>query len=201
MTREHAMTRPTPTPTRQSGIAAVEFALVAMIFFTVFFGVVEVLRAMYVCNILQEVTRRATALAATSDFSDAAVMQRVREQAVFRSTPGMLMFADPVTDAHVKIDYLRIPVSTNPVSMSGTLPSSPQQNLVNCTSNPSADNCIGLVRVRICLPGGASGVCEPVPYQPLTSLIPFTFPLPTATTIARIESLGMAPGMPIGAGI
>ena len=103
------MTR--PTPTRQRGIAAVEFALVAMIFFTVFFGIVEVLRAMYVCNILQEVTRRATALAVTSDFTDAAVMQRVREQAVFRSTPGMLMFADPVTDAHVKIDYLRIPVS------------------------------------------------------------------------------------------
>jgi len=187
------------TPQRQRGVAAVEFALVALMFFTLFFGIVDIIRALYICNILQEVTRRATALAVNSDFTDAAAMARVRMQAVFRDTPGTLVFADPVSDAHVKIDYLHIPTAANPVPI-GELPASPQRNRINCTSNPNAANCIQLVRVRICLPGGANAACEPVPYQTLTSFIPFTFGLPMATTIARIETLGMPPGVPGAAG-
>jgi hypothetical protein len=180
------------TPERQRGVAAVEFAVVAVIFFMLFFGIVDILRALYICNILQEVTRRATALAVNTDFTDAAAMARVRMQAVFRTTPGMLAFADPISDAHVKIDYL-VPIGTG-------LPASPQQNRINCTSNPNAANCIQLVRVRICLPGGASDVCDPVPYQPLASFVPFSFGLPSATTIARAETLGMPPGVPVPVG-
>ena len=188
------------TPVRQRGVAAVEFSVVAVIFFMLFFGIVDILRALYICNILQEVTRRATALAVNTDFSDAAAMERVRRQAVFRTTPGTLVFADPISDAHVKIDYLHIPATANPVSLGATLPASPQQNRINCTSNPNAANCIQLVRVRICLPGGASDVCDPVPYQSMTSFVPFSFRLPTATTIARVETLGMPPGVPGTAG-
>lgn len=184
------------TPKRQHGVAAVEFAVVAVIFFMLFFGIVDIIRALYICNILQEVTRRATALAVNSDFSDAAAMARVRTQAVFRTTPGMLVFADPISDAHVKIDYLHIPATSNPVSIGAALPASPRQNRINCTSNPNAANCIQLVRVRICLPGDAIDVCQPVPYQTLASFIPLPFRLPTATTIARAETLGMPPGVP-----
>jgi hypothetical protein len=50
------------------------------------------------------------------------------------------------------------------------------------------------------MPGGASDVCNPVPYQTLTSFVPFSFSLPTATTIARAETLGMPPGVPAPAG-
>jgi len=188
------------TPTRQRGVAAVEFAVVAVIFFMLFFGIVDIIRALYICNILQEVTRRATALAVNTDFTDAAAMARVRTQAVFRTTPGMLAFADPISDAHVKIDYLQIPATANPVPIGTGLPASPQQNRINCTSNPNAANCIQLVRVRICLPGSASDVCDPVPYRTLASFVPFSFSLPTATTIARAETLGMPAGVPVPAG-
>jgi hypothetical protein len=184
-------------PVKQQGVAAIEFALVAMIFFLLFFGIVELARAMYVCNTLQEVTRRAAALAVNADFSDSTVMQHVRERAVFRNSPGLLALGDPITDQNVKIDYLQIPSTSNvPVSMTGALPSSPLANRVNCASNPNGTNCIRLVRVRICLPGGDSDSCEPVPYKTLTSLIPFAFALPLATTIAPAETLGMPPGMP-----
>jgi hypothetical protein len=181
----------------QRGVAAAEFSLVAIIFFTLFFGIVEVARAMYILNTLQEVTRRAAALAANTDFSNAAAMQQVRQQAIFRNAPGGLLFGDPVSDQHIKIDHLRIPSSTTsiPVSMQ-VLPADPLMNRVNCTSNPNATNCIRLVRARICLPGGDSDTCDPVPYQALVRLIPFTFPLPTSTTIATAETLGMAPGQP-----
>ena len=184
------------TPARQHGVAAVEFAVVAVIFFMLFFGILDIIRALYICNILQEVTRRATALAVSSDFNDPTAMLNVRTHAVFRTTRGALLFADPISDDYVKIDYLYIPATANPAPIGTSLPASPRQNRINCTSNPNAANCIQLVRVRICLPGGTSDVCDPVPYQPLASFVPFSFSLPTATTIARAETLGMPPGVP-----
>jgi hypothetical protein len=187
------------TPLKQQGVATVEFALVALIFFLLFFGIVEIARAMYICNTLQEVTRRAAALAVNTDFSNATAMQHVREQAIFRAAPGLLVFADPVTDQHIKIDYLQIPSNTTvPISITGALPSNPQENRVNCAINPNAANCIRLVRVRICSFGGNSDTCNPVPYKTLVSLVPFVFSLPSSTTIATVETLGMPPGIPCG---
>jgi Flp pilus assembly protein TadG len=184
-------------PRKQRGVSAIEFSLVALIFFMLFFGIVELARAMYVINTLQEVTRRAAAMAVNTDFTDGTAMQRVRELAVFRNSPGLLMFGDPVSDEHVKIDYLRIPSnSTVPVSIGAALPDSPQANRVNCAINQNAANCIRLVRVRICLPGGDSESCTPVSYSTLVSFIPFSFTLPRATTVANIETLGMPPGVP-----
>jgi hypothetical protein len=50
------------------------------------------------------------------------------------------------------------------------------------------------------LPGSASDVCDPVPYRTLASFVPFSFSLPTATTIARAETLGMPAGVPVPLG-
>src|SRR5690606_27558718 len=121
---------------------------------------------MYLINTLQEVTRRAAAYAVNTDFSDGTAMQQVRERAIFRTSPGMLVFGDPVTDQHIKIDYMRIPSNTTmPVSIGSAMPESPQENRVNCAINQNATNCIRLVRVRICLPRGDSETCDPVPYR------------------------------------
>lgn len=152
---------------------------------------------MYLCNTLQEVTRRAAALAVNANFSSPSAMQAVREKAVFRNSPGFLAMGDPISDQNVKIDYLQIPPnSTVPVSMTAALPSSPEENRVNCALNLNSSNCIRLVRVRICMPGDDADACTRVPYKTLVSLIPFSFPLPMATTIAPAEALGMPPGMP-----
>lgn len=199
MRAPRALRRFPRTVRAQRGVAAVEFGLVAIIFFLLFFGIVEIARAMYVMNTLQEVTRRAAALAVNTDFSNGAAMQRVREQAIFRDSPGVLLLSDPVSDRHIKIDYLRIPSGNTsmPVPI-GTMPESPRANRINCTGTPYASNCIRLVRVRVCLPGGDSDTCDPVPYRALVSLIPFTFPLPLSTTVATVETLGLPPGVPCG---
>jgi hypothetical protein len=185
--------------TREQGVAAVEFALVALLFFLLFFGIVEIARAMYICNTLQEVTRRAAALAATTDFSSATDMQRVREQAVFRESPGFLAFAQPVTDEHVKIDYMSIRKDGATLTMTpiptGSLPSSPAVNYANCLKDPYGSDCIRLVRVRVCEPDGGAA-CEPVPYQSLVSLVTLSFGLPGSTTIVNAETLGLPEGTP-----
>jgi len=182
---------------RQQGIAAVELAVVLVIFLTLIFGVIEFARAMYVCNTLQEVTRRAAALATSTDFSDGAAMQRVRERAIFRTSPGSLMFAEPITDANVNIDYLAITRSgtslvTTPIP-SGSLPASPARNLQVCMSDPYDAGCIRLVRVRICASGGTQ--CNPVPYKTIVSLIRIPFSLPFSTTITSAETLGRPAGV------
>jgi hypothetical protein len=188
-----------PLRRKERGAAAVEFSLVVTAFLLFFFGILEVARAMYICNTLQEVTRRAAALAANADFSSASAMQHVREQAVFRDSPGFLVFAEPVTDMHVKIDYMRFQkVGTNltaaPIQASA-LPGSPADNYANCLKDPYGDNCIRLVRVRVCQPG-AGDSCTPVPYQALTSFVPLPFSLPMSTTIANAETLGLPEGVP-----
>lgn len=152
-------TRPAQ-PGNQNGGAAVEFALVVLFFLTLVFGILELARAMYICNTLQEVTRRAAAMAARTDFADAAAMQRVREYAVLRSSAGTLAFADPVTDAHVRIDYMAITDTEGTRGMeaipTGSLPASPAANRLICMNDPNDPGCIRLVRARICLPGGGN---------------------------------------------
>src|SRR5471032_2109831 len=88
------------------GATVVEFAIVLIAFLSLVFGVFEVLRAIYLYNILQDVTRRAATLAANANFQDGAAMNAVRQSAIYRDTPGGLLFGAPVTDAHVRIDYL-----------------------------------------------------------------------------------------------
>ena len=183
---------------RQAGVFAVEFALVAMIFLTLLFTILEVSRALYIWNALQEVTRRAARAAAVTNFSDPVAMARVRQNAIFRNAPGGLAFAAPVTDDYVRIDYMSIRSPSNTVMQKvqiapAALPGCPARNVVTCTANSGDDSCIRLVRVRICKPGGDD--CTAVPYQTLLPLIALPMDLPTSETIAPAESLGYTPGM------
>ena len=175
-------------------MAAVEFSLVAILFFTLFFGIIEVARAMYICNTLQEVTRRAAALATNTDFTNDLALQDVREEAIFRNTPGILAFAEPINDQHINIDYMRIQRNGAALTMAripeGALPASPVENKVNCARDPYGASCIRLVRVRVCQEGSGAE-CTPVTYQTLVSLIPMPFGLPRSVTISTAETLGM----------
>lgn len=191
--------RPVHPRQAQRGTAAVEFAAVAVVLFTLFFGVLEIARATLVCNTLQEVTRRAARLAAVTDFSDPAALQRVRERAVFRDDPGGLVFAEPVTDQHVKIDYLAIRESGSVLTMvpipTSQLPASPAANIANCLRDRYGGDCIRFVRVRICLADDDGG-CNHVPYRSLFSFVVFGFMLPESTTIVNAETLGLPDGVP-----
>jgi Flp pilus assembly protein TadG len=176
----------------QRGVAAVEFALLAVIFFTLVFGVLELARVMYMFNILQEVTRRAAVIAANSGF-DTDTQEKICKQALFAGKNGKLFFGDPVTPAHLKIDYMSIsrdPDTGAVTPQAATMPADPATNYLNCLTNPYAAGCIRLVRVRVCQPGGGDA-CTPVPYQMLFPLIKLTgLTLPRSETIVPAQSLG-----------
>lgn len=183
---------------RQAGAFAVEFGLVAMVFLTIVFTIMEISRAMYMWNALQEVTRRAARDAAMTDFSNPGAMDAVRQNAIFRDTPGVLMLGAPVTNQHIRIDYMALQnAPNNSLNMvqipTAALPACPTRNKIICTASPGAPNCIRMVRVRICQPGG--GDCGTIAYQSMVPFINFPLTVPVSETIIRAETLGYVPGM------
>ncbi|MGZ3412222.1 MAG: TadE family protein, partial [Xanthobacteraceae bacterium] len=188
--RSHAMKR-RPNP-HEAGVAAVEFAFGAMIFFLLVFGVIEVSRLLFVYNTLQEVTRRAAAGAARVFPSDAVGMAKVRQDAVLRNSPGELLLGFPVSDQHVRIDYLALTRdNTGKLSLSKiditALPASAAQNRTICMGNPNAAKCVRFVRASICDTANVA-TCQQVKAKSLVPLVDLPVPLHKATTIATVES-------------
>lgn len=181
--------------TKQRGVAAVEFALLATLFFALVFGVLEIARLVYLFNTLQEVTRRAAVMAMNSPF-DQDAQDTLRKKALFRDNQGYLILGAPVTFAHVRLEYLSLSRDTGqlvllPVS---PLPASPAANRLNCLADPYGANCIRYIRVQVCQPGSTAN-CDRVPYQTIFPLINFSlFGLPRAQTIVPAQSLGYTAG-------
>jgi hypothetical protein len=179
----------------QRGSTAVEFALIALVFFTLLFAVIELARLMYVFNTLPDVTRRAASVAANTDFSRADAMNVVRQQAIFRSSPGALILIGDITEQSIRIDYLSVDrASDGSLSMvpipAASLPGSPAENRRNCLVDPNSSTCIRMVRVRVCAPGNTDE-CDPIQYRTLISLIHLSLALPRSTTLAKAQSLGL----------
>jgi hypothetical protein len=176
----------------QGGTAAVEFSLTLMVFLLFIFGIIEMARVLYVMNTVQEVTRSAAHAAAKTNFADSSAMEYIRQRAVFRADSGYLLLAAPITDAHVRIDYMALvrAGSLQVLTRVPTLPASPMMNRSTCIADPNDANCIRFVRVRIC-GSGTAGECIPVPYQTIVPLVPLSFNVPMATTIVTAESLGL----------
>lgn len=190
----------TATRGSQAGSTAIEFSLILIILLVFIFGIMELARSMYMFNTLQEVTRRAAVAAANADFSNGA-KQQISRTAIFRSagdTRGLL-FGAPITEAHIRIDYMaleRVGNDTVPtlIPSASVQASSPEENRVLCLKNPNDANCVRLVRVQVCMPGTD---CDPVQYQPLFPLMSLPLRLPIARSIVAAESLGLgAPGAP-----
>ena len=175
---------------RQAGTAAVEFALLAAIFLMFVFGIIEVARLLFVFNTVHEVTRRAAATAVDAYPSDTDATDRVRQRAVFRSSPGKLVLAQPITDQHVRLDYLRFDLSVIP---QGLWPADAGANRQICMMDPRAPTCIRFVQVRLCDPA-RTDQCDRVTSERLLPLIDLRVPIHRATTIVPVESLGYVPG-------
>ncbi len=79
---------------RQAGVAAVEFALVAALFFTILLGAIEMGRLLWTWNAAGEATRLGARLAIVCDINDPIIKSRMRQ---------MLPALQP---ANVTIDYL-----------------------------------------------------------------------------------------------
>ena len=178
----------------QRGVAAIEVALLALVFFMVVFGVIETARMMYVFNTVQESTRRAASGASLVSHRDTTALNRIRQNAVFRTSPGSLVFGAPVSDQSVRIDYMALVRDGSSLTLTeipeGSLPTCPRENRRVCMNNPNAANCIRFVRARICEEGTN---CSPVRYTPIIPLLSMTVDIPRSTTIHVVESFGSMP--------
>lgn len=163
----------------QHGAAAVEFALICLVFFTILFAILELGRMMYVYNTMQEVTRRA---------ARAAVVRWVNEETAIKSIAlfgGTSLPAGPeVKAANIKIEYLN--------EAGGTAfpqPADPGDNLSACGNAGRVAECIYSVRVSIVAADGTA-----LKYSPMVSLFStiFNVNLHTATVTMHAESLGFA---------
>lgn len=177
----------------QRGVAAVEFALVAIPFFLLMFGAMEFGRLLYLWNTVQEVTRNAARQAVVTDFTNAAAMTAIKRSAVFRNTDGTLPASSEISNVNVNIKYLNA-AGTVPAVM----PLDPGDNIAACLDAARTDTCIKFVEVSVC----SGDPCVAVSFIPMISLFSQSGPYSTDLTGIRIplstvrmpaESLGFSP--------
>ena len=166
------MNQPRPSHSRPArGVATVEFALTAILFFTLLFSALEFARLLYVYNSLQEVTRRAAREATVRWTSEEAA---VKSLALFGA--GALPGGAEITSSNIQIEYLN----------AGGTASSPQpdnasDNLSACGDATRAASCIYSVKVSI----------VNVRYIPMLSIFGFLdLSLPSSSVTMHSESMG-----------
>lgn len=170
----------------QRGVAAVEFALIAMLLFVVLFGILELGRLFYVFNSAQEVTRRAAREAVVRWHTQE---DEVKSLALFGATN--LPAAAMINEDTIVIEYL------NPaLGASDPLPASSAGNIAECLA--VSNSCIAFVRVSIVgatydpLVGLFSGIN--ITAFPFSEQNPFninlSIPIPASTVTMPAESMG-----------
>jgi len=180
----------------QRGVAAVEFALIAVVFFMVLLGIAEFGRIMYVWNTTQEVTRRAAREAVVRDFS-AAETAAIKREAIFQAgTSGTVSLPAGVeiTNATVRLVYLTVDAGGNTVAITaGNMPADPADNISAC--GDAARMFISCIRfVQACIAVDDTCVSS-IPYQPMVVLlgnlgIDLAINIPASTVVMPAESLG-----------
>lgn len=174
---------------KQRGAAAVEFGIIAILFFTLFFGIIEFGRYFYLANTVQEVTRCA-AREAVVNYSNA--RDSIQRKCIFQenSTGTVELVAGwEIQNDYVQIRYLNAPNASTEATPN---PDTPLGNLSECALNTS--NCIRFVEASVqqCSTTGRNRTCSNVVYQPVFGLFPLSIAIPNSTITMPIESLGYA---------
>lgn len=86
----------TRRPSRQRGVAAVEFAIVSSLLFTVLFGVMEMGRLLWTWNAAVEATRFGARLAVVCDLNDSHIKSRMISRLPSLATGNIVVtYLDP----------------------------------------------------------------------------------------------------------
>ncbi len=174
--------------TRQRGAAAVEFGIIAILFFTLFFGIIEFGRYFYLANTVQEVTRCA-AREAVVNYSNA--KDSIQRKCIFQeNSTGIveLVAGWEIQNDYVRIRYLNAP---NASAEATPNPDSPLGNLGECALNTT--DCIKFVEASVeSCEEDEEEDCAPIQYQPMFGLIPLSIAIPRSTITIPAESLGYA---------
>ncbi|MDP1678890.1 MAG: TadE/TadG family type IV pilus assembly protein [Candidatus Nitrotoga sp.] len=139
-----------PAPrSSQRGVAAVEFALIAVILFTLLFGITEFGRVLFMMNTATEATRLGARLAVVCDKNDTAITDRMTVIAGFLSPSNINVTYIPggcsantcqyvtvsVTGLTVKSLVPLIPINFDMPTFSTTLPRESMSSLNNPICN------------------------------------------------------------------
>ena len=177
----------------ERGAAAVEFALIAIVFFTVLLGIIEFGRFMYLWNTVQEVTRIAARAGVVSDFSDADGIEGIQRMAIF--SPGSTGEAKLPAGSEVSYEYVNIRYLNADRDQVSDMPDDPADNIAACLdADRVEDECIRYVEASICIQGNGNNGCTPVAYEPMIGLFTFlNINIPPSTVVMPAESLGYQP--------
>lgn len=177
---------------RENGTTAVEFAIVAMVFFLIMFGIAEFGRLLYVWNTVQEVTRRAAREAVVRTADDKSMIARM---AVFHDETGSGSVKLPagleISNAEVRLNYLRVDLtapSPMPVDAAGRF--DPAKNLAACNSADPVElqSCVRFVEACLATNDTCTGS---VRYAPMIGLFSFlAINIPVSRVLMPAESLG-----------
>lgn len=107
----------------QRGMAAVEFALVSIVFFTLLLGAAEVARTLWVWNAAGEATRLGARVATVCDLNDSDIKAKMRTR------------LSALSNANITLDYLPAGcTSSSCESVTVTLSGFTQQSFIPFTS-------------------------------------------------------------------
>lgn len=169
----------------QAGVAAVEFALIAIVFFTLLLGIIEFGRFLYVRNTVQEVTRNA-AREAVVRWTDQ--ISNIQHDAVFSPNSGgdpTLPASNEISSSEIRIHYMSAPTTEIQV-----MPSSPEDNISACLDATRSNSCIRFVLAEVCAEDELP-CTHPVLYQPMVGLFSFLhIAIPASSVIMPAESMG-----------
>lgn len=96
---------------KQRGAAAVEFALVAMVFFILLLGVVEMGRTLFTWNAAVEATRYGARVAAVCNMNDAAIVSRMRRIMPNLAAGNITVTYLPASCTKANCQWVRVAVS------------------------------------------------------------------------------------------
>lgn len=171
---------------RQRGATAVEFGIIATLFFTLFFGIIEFGRFFYLYNTVQEVTRCAARQAAVtwkdSDRWDYTKSNSIPQQCLFGHDE--LVAGWEIRTANVRLRALNL-------AFGEADPDSVEENISNCVTNQAGPNCIRFVEASLWCTGSLPD-CDTnsIRYKLMFGLIPLRVNIPNSTVRMPAESLG-----------
>lgn len=191
--------------TRQRGAAAVEFGIIAMLFFLLFLGIVEMGRFFYLYNTVQEVTR----CAAREAVVNGSCQDTIARRCLFRGdtttgraelVAGWEISHTDVNNTNVLIKYLNRygqPTTSQPPNSDTYIETC--QTCQACLDNPSSGDCTTTCQdcvryvdasLQQCSTQGQTTTCSNVVYQPMFGLFRWSLGIPGSTVRMPAESLG-----------
>ncbi|MDD5265890.1 MAG: TadE/TadG family type IV pilus assembly protein [Methylococcales bacterium] len=157
----------------QKGAAMVEFAMIALLFFALLFGIIEFGRAFFVYNTLVEATRRGARVAAVCPASADAITM-VQQATIFDSAPG-----NPLTQTTGLLG-----LNTTDVSVTYWKSDIVTQVATPLAASSTNYDTIAFVRVQILSLNSNNNINLLIPG------VSIAFPVPPIVTTLPSESLG-----------